>query len=521
MRIKLFFIFLLLIFLLPWQKLEAATLQSVSDVITSHAVSTVSDHHFQFTSPSGVHLVTDTIVLHLPASFNIGAVNYTDIDFSHGPVTGFETVETLAAVAGVNVWGASFSGNNLTLTAPTNTVANEIALNDIIHLEIGLNTVGGNQQITNAASTGSYPVYIDGTFGDQGALALWVGNTIVGVMGTTDDLTDPTVIVNTPNGGESLYFGDTYNITWSASDAGGLVANPISIYYSVNNGSSWQLIVSSIANTGSYSWAIADLNSDFVKIRVSAEDSSANIGQDDSDNFFSVSRKSSGTSTHPIYPSGESAGYVETQDRLPTIDGGWAYPGDLIKCPEYKTVYFYGFGHDRHYFPTEPIFMTWQYDFSEVKIVRLEDLVTLRLQSNIKVRPGNILVKAVTHPDVFAVGENSNLYHIPSEEVAEELYGSDWRTKIIDIPVVFWGDYNIVGELNGSYYPDGTLIKYPYDAKTYLLKNQKKRWFKGESAFYDNHYYWKNIIEIPNTFIYEDAEDIVYREDNLIDPNYD
>ncbi|NOR86426.1 MAG: hypothetical protein GQ527_02335, partial [Bacteroidales bacterium] len=139
----------------------------------------------------------------------------------------------------------------------------------------------------------------------------------------------------------------------------------------------------------------------------------------------------------------------------------------------------------------------------------------------IKVRPGNVLVKAVTHPDVFAVGANSDLYHIPSEAVAEELYGEDWREKIIDIPVVFWGDYRFAGELNGSYYPDGTLVKYPYDTKTYLLKDQKKRWFGSEDAFYENHYHWKNIIEIPNTSIYEDAEDIIYREDNLIDPNYD
>ena len=521
MKNKILFLLFLAFVFFPLGNLEAAKLVSVSDTISSHAANAVSDHSFKFTSPSGVHLVGDTIVLHMPASFGIGLVDFTDIDLSHGAITGFETIETLAAVAGVNVWGASFSGNNLILTAPSNTLANEIALNDIVRIEIGLNALGGNQQIVNAAVTGSYPVYIDGNFGDLGALALWVGNTVVGIIGTTDDLTDPTVIVNTPNGGEVLYFGDSYNLTWSASDAGGLIANPIRVYYSVNDGASWQLIISSLVNTGSYSWFLPDLNSNYIKIRVSAEDLFGNIGHDDSDSFFSIGRRSSGIATHPIYPSGESAGYVESQDRLPTIDGGWAYPGDLIKCPEYTTVYFYGFGQDRHFFPTESIFMTWQYDFSEVKIVALKDLVTLRLESNIKVRPGNILVKAVTHPDVFAVGANSDLYRIPSEAVAEELYGEDWRSKIIDIPVVFWGDYDFVGELNGDFYPDGTLIKYPYDVKTYLLKDQKKRWFNNEDAFYENHYYWKNIIEIPNAFIYEDAEDIIYREDNLIDPNYD
>jgi hypothetical protein len=501
---------------------EAAYLTQVSDVVSRHAPNVGSDHAITFTTPSGVHASGRTIVIHFPASFNKSTVDFSDIDFSHGPVTGYETAETLAAAPAMNVWGVAWSGNNLTFTSPTNAGLNEISPNDKVKILIGLNALAGNAQIINSATTGSYPVNIDGSFGDRWFFALAVTNDQVNVTANNNvDVVAPTVQVLSPNGGEVWYNDTVYNITWNASDDVALDPNPIYLYYSINNGSSWNLIASALANTGTYAWTLPNINSQYVKVRVSAYDSSANLGSDESDAFLTIRPRQSGV-TNPLWPSGESLGYVEEQLRLPLLDGsGWAYPGDLVKTPEYTTVYLFGYDGMRHYFPNEATFKTWYYDFSKVKIISLNNLVQLRLGKNIVARAGVKLVKAFTSPDVYAVTYNGVLRRLPNESTAQQLYGQNWKTKIMDVPDVFWGDYSISSdELAPGQYPLGSLIKYPNKVEVYLLSAQGKRHLANEYAFYDNEYYWTSVLEIPETYQYNDDSKINFREDSLNNPYY-
>lgn len=501
---------------------KAAYLTQVSDQVSRHAPNVASDHAITFTTPSGVHTSGRTMVINFPASFNKSTVNYTDIDFFHGPITGFEISETLAATPSVGVWGVTWSGNNLVFTSPTDSALNEIAPNDKVKILIGLNAVGGDAQIINPATPGSYPVNIDGSFGDRWFFALVITNDQVNVTANNNiDVVPPTVQVLNPNGGELWYSGEVYNITWNASDDVALASNPIYLYYSINNGSSWNLIASNLVNSGSYAWTLPHINSQYVKVRVSAYDSSTNLGSDESDAFFTI-RPRQNVVTNPLWPSGESLGYVEEQLRLPLLDGsGWAYPGDLVKTPEYSTVYLFGYDGMRHYFPNEAIFKTWFYDFSKVKIIKLEDLIKLRLGKNIVARAGVKLVKAFTSPDVYAVTYNGVLRRLPNEVVARQLYGENWTKKVIDIPDVFWGDYSIsADDLTIDEYPLGTLIKYPNKVEVYLLSRTGKRHIANEYAFYDNEYYWSSVVEVSESYQYPDSSQINFREDILNNPYY-
>lgn len=162
-------IFAINLFYLP---VQAASLLSLSDTMTRLKISTASDHTIKFTTPTGVEASTDTITVTMPDGFTIGSVDYTDIDLSHGASTGYETDETLAAAAGSGVWGAVFSGQILTLTAPSNATSGEIATNDKVIIEIGLTASGGNAQITNNSSAATYTISIGGTFGDSGNIAI-------------------------------------------------------------------------------------------------------------------------------------------------------------------------------------------------------------------------------------------------------------------------------------------------------------------------------------------------------------
>jgi hypothetical protein len=112
------------------------------------------------------------------------------------------------------------------------------------------------------------------------------------VNGTPSDISDDNfaimspgaqqIKVTSPNGGESWPVGSTQNITW---DAGG-IAN-VKIEYTINNGISWNTIVTSTESDGFYTWnQIPNTPATNCKIRVS--DALDGLPLDDSDNYFSI-----------------------------------------------------------------------------------------------------------------------------------------------------------------------------------------------------------------------------------------
>ncbi len=97
------------------------------------------------------------------------------------------------------------------------------------------------------------------------------------------DLTPPAVTVLAPNKGDSLEVGAAYDITWTATDAGGV--DSVSIFYSVNGGGSYLLIASGEANDGVHSWTVPASPTDSAMVKVVAYDPSLNAGQDESDSL--------------------------------------------------------------------------------------------------------------------------------------------------------------------------------------------------------------------------------------------
>jgi exosome complex RNA-binding protein Rrp42 (RNase PH superfamily) len=93
----------------------------------------------------------------------------------------------------------------------------------------------------------------------------------------------PSIIIISPNGGESLEAGSSHDITWTSTSN---VKN-LKIYYSTDNGAFWTTIESSTVNDGNYSWIVPDSPSDTCLIRISqsdADESASSI----SDNVFSI-----------------------------------------------------------------------------------------------------------------------------------------------------------------------------------------------------------------------------------------
>jgi hypothetical protein len=74
-----------------------------------------------------------------------------------------------------------------------------------------------------------------------------------------------TITVLSPNGGENLDVGSTYNITWTST---GIVGD-VKIEYSPDNGANWLDITASTTNDGSHPWTIPNTPSDQCLVRIS------------------------------------------------------------------------------------------------------------------------------------------------------------------------------------------------------------------------------------------------------------
>ena len=173
---------------------EAANLTSIRDTLSNSAPSEVSNHTFQFTLPaSGDGIAAgETIVVTFPAGFNMGSVAFGDVDLSVGG-----SDQTLAATPSGATWGASVSGQNLTLLSGSATAASGTQ----IIIEVGTNaTFGGTgtNQVTNPASIQSYEFTIAAGVEDSGQFRVAIVDDVEVTANVNTTLTF--IVSGTPNG---------------------------------------------------------------------------------------------------------------------------------------------------------------------------------------------------------------------------------------------------------------------------------------------------------------------------------
>lgn len=94
------------------------------------------------------------------------------------------------------------------------------------------------------------------------------------------------LLIEKPNGGDTLYMGQDENITWQTSGEIG----DSKLEYSLDNGGTWHLIESATPNDGGYTWTIPDTTSTTCKVRVESNIYSAI--NDESDSSFVILKPS-------------------------------------------------------------------------------------------------------------------------------------------------------------------------------------------------------------------------------------
>ncbi|HEU0050634.1 MAG TPA: cupredoxin domain-containing protein [Patescibacteria group bacterium] len=115
-------------------------------------------------------------------------------------------------------------------------------------------------------------------------------------------------------------------------------------------------------------------------------------------------------------------------------------PGDLIKG-SLSTVYYFAPNGKRLVFPNEKTYFTWYSDFSTVKTISDTALAAIPLGGNVTYRPGVKLVKITTDPKTYAVDRGGTLRWVTSEQLAAQLYGTNWAHQVDDIPDAFFVNY--------------------------------------------------------------------------------
>jgi hypothetical protein len=176
---------------------------------------------------------------------------------------------------------AGGSSQTITWTAATDNLA--LAASPI---SLDYSTDGGTNWTsiaTGEANDGTYtwnplPSVNSNTVRVRVTAADAVGNTASDASNAnfTIDSSGPVLAITAPTGAVVLRGGASQAITWTATDVSNLPATPITLEYTVDNGSNWTSIANNEANDGTYSWTVPSINSQTVKLRVTAVDTIGN-----------------------------------------------------------------------------------------------------------------------------------------------------------------------------------------------------------------------------------------------------
>ena len=148
----------------------AAALNTLSDAQSSLKVSAVSDHTFQFVTPSGV-TAGQNISITFPVGWTIGSLATTSIDFAtstSATCSGFTDAAISNTASGLT-WGVATTTTAITFTSGTAV----IPANRCIQIRIGSNATfqgTGTSTIVNPSSATTSVISIGGTFGDTGTI---------------------------------------------------------------------------------------------------------------------------------------------------------------------------------------------------------------------------------------------------------------------------------------------------------------------------------------------------------------
>jgi hypothetical protein len=186
-------------------------------------------------------------------------------------------------------------------------------------------------EITNTASFTNTPTF-------SGLSAANVGSTVNIPLATVQpyltpsgsaDTTPPSVTVSAPNGGETLAAGGFTSVTYTATDASGILY--VQVFFSDDGGAHFIPVSPRLAAGSATSWFVPNMPGSQNRIRVVAVDVPGNQAYDDSDAAFTVA--------------GVAGGRAPTTLRDMKLPGTQPFEGAVLDDPSTSCVTCHG-GYD-------------------------------------------------------------------------------------------------------------------------------------------------------------------------------
>ncbi|KAA0206065.1 hypothetical protein EDM68_03590 [Candidatus Uhrbacteria bacterium] len=200
-----------------------------------------------------------------------------------------------------------------------------------------------------------------------------------------------------------------------------------------------------------------------VELRSSRGDQDEIIAQNNVTNSFGrasflLRSLRNGTSTLTAIVNGQT--FPKTVDVF--FDQGLALQlpvGALIKIPDDNdvntlndtAVYYYASNGKRYVFPNEKTYFTWYADFSQVRIIPIDQMALIPIGGNITYRPASRLVKFQTDPKTYLPTKGGVLRWAKTEEIVRTWFGPQWNTFIDDISEAFYVNYTFGSPIEGPY----------------------------------------------------------------------
>lgn len=268
-----------------------------------------------------------------------------------------------------------------------------------------------------------------------------------------DEETEVTYGVNllSPEVDDSFEAGTTTDITWESE---GGQASYVNLYYSEDAGDTWETIVTNTLNDGSYSWTTPHIDSDEVMVKVVTTDLALELATDTSASFslWFYDEDEDGTSDDET----TDDEVVDDEEEVTEIDGIMA--GDYIKVSGGSTIYFVDEDMTRRPFFDEQTYFTYEDDFDAVVEVSDETLAEFVMGAPMMPKAGVVLVKIQSVAKVYLVEEVADgsyeLRWVTSEDIAEEMFGANWSSYVVDVDVTLFSRYEEGEDVEDAYEVD-------------------------------------------------------------------
>jgi len=282
--------------------------------------------------------------------------------------------------------------------------------------------------------------------------------------------TTPVIDLTDPSTGEALESGDVYDILWDYSGSG---IDNVVIEYSLDGGISYGTVVTGADHTDKlYSWTVPTADTIEARITITARDSGgADLDTDASGNFTITTGEvddgevvPEGDPAEGEFPEGVTVApgtgtygpspVTGLDEEISEVYAGW-----YIRSISFDTVYYVTSDGDRMPFWNATTFFTYADSWSEVVWVTDATLATMDLEEPMLPKPGVVLVKIQSTPEVYWVEAGYVTRWVMSEEIAIAMFGENWSDYIIDVEPTLFGWYAAGDQIDAAYEVDTTVMK--------------------------------------------------------------